>query len=283
MHTGVPTLPTFRKDATDRNRTSPFAFTGNKFEFRMVASSMSISDANTTLNAIVADTLEKMNAEIENVPEDEFDSAVKELIRKTFKENKDIIFNGNGYSEEWIKEAEKRGLPNIRTMVDATKYFTDPSCVEMFKRQNVYSLTELKSREEINYETYSKMLHIEALTMIEMASKLYIPHIIRYCTILAKSINEINNTGTGADVSVQSELLNKASGYLKDAKDALEFLKEKNYKAEHMGEGEALAVYYRDRIKPAMEALRSPSDELEMIVDKSFWPVPTYSDLLFEV
>ncbi|MBE5938302.1 MAG: glutamine synthetase type III [Lachnospiraceae bacterium] len=283
MNTGVTTLPNFRKDATDRNRTSPFAFTGNKFEFRMVASSMSVSGANTVLNSIVADTLENMNKNIEGLEGEEFISAVKKTIQTTLKDNKNIIFNGNGYSDEWVEEAIKRELPNVKTMVDATKYYTDPTVIAMFERQNVYTEIELKSREEINYETYSKMLHIEALTMIEMASKLYIPAIIRYCTSLAKSINEIKATGIPAATTVQNDLLIKASSLLADAQNALSQLIEKTGKAEHQNEGEESAVYYRDVIREAMTALRTPIDALEMIVDKSFWPVPTYGDILFEI
>ncbi len=283
MDTGVSTLPNFRKDATDRNRTSPFAFTGNKFEFRMVASSMSISGPNTVLNSIVADTLSKMNDKIEGLTGDAFEAAVKDVIRETLSENKDIIFNGNGYSDEWVAEAESRGLPNIKTTVDATHYYLDPKCVAMFERQNVFTEAELRAREEINYETYSKVLHIEALTMIEMASKLYIPAVIRYCTSLAQSINTINDTASGANISVQNELLVKSSTLLADAKNALAILTEKTEKADDYDEGEPLATYYKDEIRPAMDALRAPIDELEMIVEKSFWPVPTYGDLLFEV
>lgn len=283
MDIGVATVPHFRKDATDRNRTSPFAFTGNKFEFRMVASSMSISDSNTVLNSIVADTLEKMNKEIEGKTGEEFEAAVKSVIQSTLKENKKVIFNGNGYADEWVEEAEKRNLPNVRTMVDATKYFTDKSVIGMFERQSVYNEAELRSREEINYETYAKILHIEALTMIEMASKLYIPAIIRFCTCLADSINSVKATGIKATTLVQENLLEKCSSLLADAQKALEELKEKTEKSDTIEEGEQLAVYYRDVIREAMAALRCPIDELEMIVDKSFWPVPTYGDLLFEV
>lgn len=283
MDTGVLTLPNFRKDATDRNRTSPFAFTGNKFEFRMVASSMSISDANTVLNAIVADSLSEMNDAIEGLSGEAFETAVKDVIRKTLSENKNVIFNGNGYSEEWVLEAEKRGLPNIKTTVDATRYYIDPECVAMFERQGVLTATELKAREEVNYETYSKVLHIEALTMIEMASKLYIPAVVRYCTSLAASINNVKSTGIPADISVQEELLTQSSSLLAQAKKALKELIKKTKKADDIEGGEPLAIYYKDVIRDAMAALRAPIDELEMIVDKELWPVPTYGDLLFEV
>lgn len=283
IDTGVQTLPNFRKDATDRNRTSPFAFTGNKFEFRMVASSMSISGANTVLNSIVADTLEQMSSKIDGLEGDAFEAAVNKLIRETLKENKKVIFNGNGYADEWIEEAERRGLPNIKTMVDATKYYTDPSVVKMFERQKVYSEVELKSHEEINYETYSKVIHIEAQTMIEMASKLYIPSIIKYCTKLADSINSIKATGISADTSVQNDLLVKCSYLLADTQKSLTELKMKVKESALHGEGYQLADYYQDTICNAMAALRAPIDKLEMLVDKEFWPVPAYGDLLFEV
>ena len=282
MDTGVATLPHFRKDATDRNRTSPFAFTGNKFEFRMVASSMSVSDANTVLNSIVADTLEMMNDELEKTMGDNFEAAVNKLIQKVLKENKKIIFNGNGYSEEWLEEAEKLGLPNIKTMVDATKYYTDKSVIEMFERQSVYTEVELKSHEEINYEIYAKILHIEALTMLEMAARLYIPAVIRYCTCLAESINAVTATGIKASTCVQKSLLEKCSQLLEEVQKAHDDLAEKTKKAENIEEGEPLAVYYRDVIRDAMAALRKPVDELETIVEKSYWPVPTYGDILFE-
>ncbi len=283
MDIGIHTLPNFKKDATDRNRTSPFAFTGNKFEFRMVASSMSISGANTVLNAIVADVLEEMNKEIEGLSGDEFTAAVNNLIRKNLSENKKIIFNGNGYSDEWIQEAERRGLPNIKTTVDATPYYTAPENVAMFERQGVYSLTELKASEEINYELYSKVLHIEALTMIEMASKLYIPAIIKYCTVLADSINKITKACSSCNVSVQRELLSESSELLAEAKTALTDLTVKTEAAKNYEEGAPLANYYKDVIREAMTALRTPIDKLEMIVDKDYWPVPTYGDILFEV
>ncbi len=283
MDIGVATVPHFRKDATDRNRTSPFAFTGNKFEFRMVASSMSISDSTTVLNSIVADTLEKMNKEIEGKSAEEFENAVKKVIQKTLKDNKKVIFNGNGYADEWVDEAQKRNLPNVRTMVDATKYFADKSVIEMFERQSVYNEAELRSREEINYETYSKVLHIEALTMIEMASKLYIPSIIRFCTFLADSINSVKATGINATTLVQENLLEKCSSLLSDAQKALDELKMKTTKSDSITEGAPLAEYYKDVIREAMNNLRSPIDKLEMLVDKTFWPVPTYGDLLFEV
>ena len=281
MNSGIDAVPDFAKDTTDRNRTSPFAFTGNKFEFRMPGSALSISGPNFIINTAVAEILDQFAVRLEKSSNPKCE--IYNIVRDTMKEHKRIIFNGNNYSDEWVAEAESRGLPNIKTTVDATRYYLDPECIAMFERQNVYTEAELRSREEINYETYAKVLHIEALTMIEMASKLYIPAVIRYCTSLAQSINAVNSAGAGADVSVQNELLVKASSLLADAKKALAALIEKTDKADEYDEGEPLAVYYKDEIRSAMDDLRTPIDELEMIVEKSFWPVPTYGDLLFEV
>lgn len=281
MDIGVPTIPAIKKDATDRNRTSPFAFTGNRFEFRMVGSSMSISDANTVINTTVADVLQKMADKLEQASD--FDKAVDEVIHDTLKKHQRIIFNGNGYSDEWLSEAEKRGLPNTKTMVDAIDSLLDPRTVEIFERQHVLNRTELESRTEINYEAYAKAINIEAKTMIEMASKQYIPSIIRYVTNLAKSINSITAACADADVSVQTDLLKKCSSLLAEAREALLALKESNADANKMEEGREQAEFYRDIICSDMAKLRAPIDELEMLVDKDYWPVPSYGDMLFEV
>lgn len=281
MDIGVHTIPPIKKDATDRNRTSPFAFTGNKFEFRMVASSMSISGANTVLNATVADVLQKMADKLES--SDDFDKAVDELIYETLKAHQKVIFNGDGYSDDWIAEAEKRGLPNVKTMVDATASLMDEKTIEMFERQHVYTRTELESRAEINYEAYSKAINIEAKTMIHMASKQYIPSVISYVTSLADSINSIAAACPEADMSVQKSLLTKCSSLLAEAQNALSDLKKADVDANEMEEGKAQAEFFRDVVFKAMAALRSPIDELEMIVDKQYWPVPSYGDMLFEV
>ncbi len=281
MDIGVQTIPPIKKDATDRNRTSPFAFTGNKFEFRMVASSMSIAGANTVLNATVADVLQDMADKLEQA--DDFDKAVDEVIYETLKEHQKIIFNGNGYSDEWIAEAEKRGLPNVKTMVDATASLLYPKTIKMFERQHVYTKTELESRAEINYEAYAKAINIEAKTMIEMASKQYIPAIISYVTSLADSINSISTACAEADLSVQKGLLTKCSSLLAKAQNALNALKEADVKANSMEEGKEQAEFFRDTVFTTMAELRAPIDELEMLVDKEYWPVPSYGDMLFEV
>lgn len=281
MITGVNTLADFRKDATDRNRTSPFAFTGNKFEFRMVASSLSIADPNTVLNTIVADVLADMADQLEGV--DNFELAVHDLIKKTLSEHQRVVFNGNGYSDEWIKEAERRGLPNVKTMVDAIPFLVEERTVSMFEKHHVLSRAELESRAEINYEAYAKAINIEAKTMIDMVGKKYIPSVIKYVTKLAKSINEIKSACEDADISVQQTLLKECSALLAKGKEELEKLKVVTKKAGEFAEGREQAEYFKDVVFEVMGRLREPIDELETMVNKKYWPVPTYGDLLFEV
>ncbi|RKI22406.1 glutamine synthetase type III [bacterium 1xD8-6] len=281
LDTGVHVLPVLKKDATDRNRTSPFAFTGNKFEFRMLGSSMSISGPNFTLNTMVADVLQDFADELEAA--DDFDSAVNDLIKRTVTEHQRVIFNGDGYSDDWVTEAEKRGLPNVKSFVEAIPYLTADKTVAMFERQNVLTKTELESRVEINYEIYSKTINIEAKTMIDMAGKQYIPAIIKYVTNLADSINSVKSACPSADISVQTELLTKCSSLLASAQKALANLEKITEQAASKEEGQEQAEFFKDEVFTAMNALRAPIDELEMIVDQSFWPVPTYGDLLFEV
>lgn len=281
LNVGVHTIPELKKDATDRNRTSPFAFTGNKFEFRMVASSMSIAMANTVLNTIVADVLCEMADELEKA--DNFELAVHDLIKKTVTDHYRIVFNGNGYSEEWVKEAEKRGLPNIKNMVEAIPALTTKKAMDIFGKHHVFSPVELHSRAEVLYESYSKAINIEAKTMISMASVQYIPAVITYTKELADSINAVKAAVPDVDVQVQADLLKKTSLLLKEANSALKKLEDTVGKANTMEEGAAKAAAFRDLVIPAMEDLRKPIDQLELIVDHKLWPVPTYGDLLFEV
>ncbi len=287
MLMGVSSLPKLRKDVTDRNRTSPFAFTGNKFEFRMVSSQQSIAMPNTVLNTIVADALaqfsEALEANLKKPGAGDLECEVMKLIRESLTKHARIIFNGDGYSEDWQKEATRRGLPSAKTMVDANVALTSPETVETFARMHVLSKVELEARQEINNEFYAKTLNIEAKTMIEMAARLYIPAVIRYSKRLAETINAINDTGLGLDTPVQAELLKKLSGLLKEAADALEVLRTENGNARLIKDEKERALAYSTKVKPAMEALRRPIDELEIIVDKRFWPVPTYEDLMFEV
>ena len=279
--TGVSTLPDLNKDATDRNRTSPFAFTGNKFEFRMVASSLSIAGPNMILNTIVADVLSDFADQLEKA--DDVDVALHDLIKKTLTDHQRVIFNGNGYSDGWVEEAERRGLPNMRTMVDAIPELTSDKTVEMFERLGVLNKVELESRAEINYESYSKAINIEAKTMVDMAGKKFIPSIIAYVTDLAASINEITSACEGVNVEVQTELLKNASDLLAQAQKALVKLKASIAEAATKEEGPEQAIFFKDVVKADMDALRAPIDELEPIVGKDYWPVPCYADLLFEV
>ena len=280
LDTGVKTLPDFMKDATDRNRTSPFAFTGNKFEFRMVGSQDSIAQPNVVLNTIVAEAFAEACDELEKA--DDFDMAVHDLIKEYATEHQRIVFNGNGYSDEWVAEAERRGLPNIRSMVDAIPALNTEKSVKLFEKFKVFTKAELDSRVEIEYETYSKEINIEARAAIDIATKQIIPAVIKYTTVLAESITSVK-AACGADVSAQTEILTQVSSLLADSKKALAKLQEVTEKAAEMEEGRDQAVYYRDEVKTAMDELRAPIDKLEMLVDKSMWPMPSYGDLLFEV
>ena len=279
LETGVSTLPDFKKDATDRNRTSPFAFTGNKFEFRMVGSEDSIGSPNTTLNAIVAEAFCEAADVLEKA--DDFDVAVHNLIKEYMSKHQRIIFNGNGYSDEWVVEAEKRGLPNIKSMVEAVETLTTDKSIKLFEKFGIFTKAELESREEVLYETYAKTINIEALTMIDMASKQIIPAVISYSKSLADTINAVK--AAGGDAPVAKEQLKAVCEKLSAMQSALKKLQEADATASAMSEGKAQAFYYKDTVKKAMEELRTPADELEMMVDKKVWPFPTYADLIFEV
>ena len=280
LETGVKSLPDFMKDATDRNRTSPFAFTGNKFEFRMVGSQDSVSQPNVVLNTIVAEAFAEACDELEKA--DDFDMAVHDLIKKYATEHQRIVFNGNGYSDEWVEEAERRGLPNIKSMVDAIPALNTEKAVALFEKFGVFTKAELDSRVEIEYETYAKEINIEAKAMIDIATKQIIPAVIRYTTTLAESINAVK-AACGADISVQTEILMEVSDLLADTKNALSKLEEVTAQGAAMAQGREQAVFYRDEVMTAMKALRTPVDKLEMLVDKSMWPMPSYGDLMFEV
>ena len=278
---GVSTVPVIKKDATDRNRTSPFAFTGNKFEFRMVGSSDSIADANVTLNAIVAEAFSQAADILEKA--DDFNAACTQLIHDWMSKHQRIVFNGNGYSDEWVEEAARRGLPNLPSMVDAVPALTTDKAEALFTQFGIYTKSELESRAEIMYETYAKVLKIEAQTMIHMAGKHYIPAAIHFNTRLGQSITSISSAAVGADLSVQKDLLVKCSALLSSASKALEELKVLLPEVDAMEDVAEMAHAYHDRLVPAMAALRRPVDELELLVDKDIWPVPTYGDLMFEV
>lgn len=280
LHTGVSTLPDFAKDATDRNRTSPFAFTGNKFEFRMVGSRDSVAAPNVVLNTIVAESFSDACDVLEKA--EDFDLAVHDLIKEYASKHQRIVFNGNGYSDEWVKEAERRGLPNIKTMVESVECLTYDNTVEMFEKFDVFSRAELESRAEIKYEAYSKAINIEARSMIDIASKHIIPAVIQYVTSLANSINQVKQASAVAYTGVQEELLVQSADLLKDTKEALRALETVVAEVPET-EGKEQAFFFMQKVVPAMEALRKPVDELEMIVNKNMWPMPSYGDLLFEV
>ena len=271
---GVSTLPVLPKDPTDRNRTSPFAFTGNRFEFRMVASSVSIGDANTVMNSMMAESFNKACDALEGA--EDFEKAAIDYIYKTMKENKNIVFNGNGYSDEWVEEAAKRGLPNVKSIVDAIPAYTDESSIEMFEKLGVMTKRELEARREIKLEEYAGLINIEARTIIDMAAKLYIPSVIAYVNSVASSMSTVKNAYAQADTTAQQTILVKASSLLADTQQALDNLKAVTDAAES-------AKDFHEKVLPAMAALRTPVDELETIVDSEYWPVPTYGQMMFEV
>ena len=291
MRLGVGTLPYISKDTTDRNRTSTFAFTGNKFELRMVGSSMSIADANSVLNTIVADSLMEMADALEKA--EDFDSAVLELICRTINDHKRVIFNGNGYSPEWPEEAARRGLPNKGSFVESIESLTYAKTKEVFARQNVLSQTELDARAEINYEIYAKTMNIEARTMVEMASRKYIPACVEYIGRLADTVETLeklygrdeagNETNALASVFPEKELLGECRTALSKAVAAERVLEKRIEEGLAIPGMKDRALFFRNSVFPSMEALRAPIDELEMKVDAKLWPVPTYGELIFEV
>ena len=277
---GVTTLPHFSLDATDRNRTSPFAFTGNKFEFRMVPSSASIAGPNTVLNTVVADALMEMADRLEKA--DDFKTELKLLLKETVKKHKRVIFNGNGYSDEWVKEAEKRGLPNINNSVDSYRAFIFEKSVEMFERHQVYTRAELTSRYEIKLEKYIKIVTIEAKTLLDMCNRQIIPACIKYSNRLAEAYMNVEKAGVKSPVT--KNLLDKVSENLISLASTIEKLEVAVEKAEVMtGDFVLQAEFVRDNIASAMLSVRTYADKLESIVDKKYWPFPTYSDLIYSV
>mgnify|MGYP002856113401 CR=1 FL=1 len=297
MKIGVTVLPEFNKDTTDRNRTSPFAFTGNKFEFRMLGSNESIACANVFLNTVVAEELSQFADELEKtVGTDKFNEKLHELILKTIKDHKRIIFNGNGYDESWVVEAEKRGLMNLRSTPEALTHVLDEKNVKVFEKFGVYSRVELESRYEIHNENYSKIINIEAETMLEMAKKNILPAASKYANELAQTINlkkaafggldAGSGLGTGFDATYETEMLKKVSSLTsliykktaileKDVMDAKEIAE--------TSDSSKTAFFYREHVFASMNELRSSVDELEVITPKELWPFPSYGDLLYSV
>jgi glutamine synthetase len=282
LKVGVSTLPALPKDSTDRNRTSPFAFTGNKFEFRMVGSSSSIATANFILNTIVAESLSQIADRLEKATN--FDEEVQLLLKEIVKKHKRIIFNGNGYSEEWVKEAEKRGLPNIRSTVEAIPALIKEKNVKLMEKHGVLSKVELESRYEISLENYIKTINIEALTMLDIAKRQILPAVITFATKIAESINSVKATGLNADISAQTELLEEVSTLMSEFKKNISELENAVNEASNMNsDSYSKACYYRDVIFTKMGILREIGNKLETIVDAELWPLPTYADMLFNI
>ena len=275
---GVHVIPPIPKDNTDRNRTSPFAFTGNKFEFRMVGSSFSIAATNIALNTIVAEVFMQFADELEKA--ENFKAALNDLIRRTIREHKRIIFNGNGYSDEWKEEAARRGLSNLANTVDAIAVYHDKKNIDIFTKHKIYTEQELKSREEILYESYRKTVNIEARTMVEMVSRDYIPAVLRYLKSIADTENAVNEA-FGISIKASKAITSRIASELDLAYDGLEKLK--SAISDVKGTQAQKATYYRDTVLPIMDDLRSHIDALEVLVDSDTWPVPTYGDLMFRI
>lgn len=281
IEVGVSTLPTLPKDATDRNRTSPFAFTGNRFEFRMCPSSASIAGPNIILNTIVAEYLRRIADELEKA--DNFNEALKKVLIRLIKDHKRVVFNGDGYSDEWVQEAAKRGLPNLASTVEAYAYFDRPEAIEVFERHGVFTRGEVASRKEIVFEEYAKVINIEGLTMSQMARQEIMPACIEYMTSVAESISKVKAVCPSVDVSVQEEIVSNISRLLFDVRVKVAALDQAIEDAKAIDEIEAQAYTYREKVFFAMKALREPCDELERVLSKKKWPFPTYDELLFRV
>ena len=276
---GVSSLPKFTKDSTDRNRTSPFAFTGNKFEFRMLGSTFSISGPNIILNTIVAESLDQFADRLEGA--EDFMASVKELIKETFIKHRRIIFNGNGYSDEWVKEAKKRGLLNLESTPEALPYFKHKKNVELFEKHGIFSELEVNSRTDIMLENYSKVVNIEALTMIDMANKQILPAVTTYVKELAKTA--LATKELGFEATAQIETAKKLTALSANAATTLKKLKEKVSKAESIVGTEEKAMFYHTDVIPYMNKLRKDADEMEVNTADKYWPFPTYGAILFSV
>ncbi|MBO4309674.1 MAG: glutamine synthetase III [Lachnospiraceae bacterium] len=279
LETGVSSLPDFLIDPTDRNRTSPFAFTGNKFEFRMVGSADSIGDPNVILNTIVAESFCEAADRVEKA--DNFDEAVHDIIKEYVTAHQRIVFNGNNYAPEWVEEAKRRGLPNLPTMLDAVDTLTTEKSIRLFEKFGIFTKAELESRKEILYETYSKTLNIEANCLREMIKRQILPSEISYMNELAESYN--NGAKAGVEIATAKELLEKVNEYCNALSESVKLLENDIKEVRLIKNNKEKAFAYRDRVKARMEEARYYSDELERITDKDFWPIPSYGDMLFEV
>ena len=281
MRLGVHILPKFPKDSTDRNRTSPFAFTGNKFEFRSLGSSQSISGPNVVLNTASADVLEKMADELEQA--EDFTAAVDQLIRRTLKEHIRIIFNGNGYDQAWVEEAERRGLSNLRTTVDALPHYVDDKNVALFERQKVYTRQEVQSRYEVKLENYVKVIDIEALSMIDMARRMILPAAIRYTRDIAQELQLKQSVLAGLPCDAEMALLTTLSEQTNALYHAAEELENALKRMETLPAMLDKAEYTRDVILPIMSRVRAAGDALEVVTGADYWPMPTYQEILTSV
>ncbi len=281
MNLGIPSVPTFTKDTSDRNRTSPFAFTGNKFEFRMLGSSQNISMPNVVLNTAVAESFRQFADVLEGAKD--FDKALAALIKETFTKHSRIFFNGNGYSEEWEKEAEKRGLSNLKTSVDAFKTFTSEKNVELFSRHGVMSAVEMTSREEILYENYAKVINIEAQTMIEMAGREIIPAVNAYVADVAATAAAKTAVIANIDISAETDIIERLSTLTSKAYKTLSALRDADNEAKRQPAGEEMAEYFLAHVIPVMQKLRETVDEMETLTASSYWPMPNYGDLMFSI
>jgi glutamine synthetase len=279
LDSGVSVLPNLPKDTTDRNRTSPFAFTGNKFEFRMLGSGFSLSCTNSILNSIVADSLGKFADVLEKVSPEDFNSALNDLLKSELKAHKRIVFNGNNYSADWVVEAEKRGLLNLKTTADALPHYTDKKNVEMFERQGIYTYKEMLARQESILEEYYKVLHIEAQTMLDMASTEIAPAVLTYSKELADTILAKKQIGISAEA--ETKLLTEISDYNDKFAATLPELKLILEEAEDISSAEERAKYYRDNVLPKMQEMRAAADKLETLTAAKYWPFPTYGELMF--
>ena len=281
LRIGVHTLPKFPKDTTDRNRTSPFAFTGNKFEFRMLGSSASISDANTVLNTAVAEVLREFADVLENA--NDFETALHDLIKDTITKHKRIIFNGNGYDDAWLEEAEKRGLSNLQTTPDALARFLDEKNVALFTSHKVYTEREMHSRYDILMESYCKLLHIEGRTMVDMARKDILPAVAKYSKDLCDTLLSKKAVCAEMDVSYEKETLENISKHTQGAFACTKDLEKALEDALKIKDVTRLANHYKNEVLKAMKALRLHADNLETLVGAKYWPFPTYGELLFSV
>ncbi|MDQ2086804.1 glutamine synthetase III [Herbivorax sp. ANBcel31] len=279
---GVSTLPNLPKDTTDRNRTTPFAFTGNKFEFRMVPSSASIAGPNFALNTIVAEILSQIADRLEKAQDR--NAEIQLILKEIVSKHKKVIFNGNNYSDEWVKEATKRGLPNITSTVEAVKTIVDEKNINLFEKHGILTRHELQSRCEIILDHYIKTINIEALTTIEIAKRQILPSVINFTTTIANSINSIKETGLGVDITPQAELLTEVSSLLVSLKKNISFLEKSVEKtSESSSDTYTLALIYKDDIFVKMSNLRNVADKLETLIDEKMWPFPTCGELLFNV